>query len=145
MNQNNHGQPRRNSTSFNRHSHANNHSGRSNHVHNHQRWPNRYAKDYRDYESCFNHGLDTSSPFTSQSFFHFCLSFQGLHGRCERGQPQRLQFYEPRVPETSAAQSQQQNQSCDVRQRSIRNSRLETYFTLFRYRSFLYKHLKPQT
>lgn len=58
MNQNNHGQPRRNSTSFNRHNHGgSNHSGRSNHAqHGHQRWPSRYTKDYREYESCFNHG-----------------------------------------------------------------------------------------
>ncbi|KAF2879206.1 hypothetical protein ILUMI_26961 [Ignelater luminosus] len=56
MNPNNHGQPRRNSSSFNRHGN-NHHSARSNHSHNHQRWPNRYPKEYgRDYDNNFNRG-----------------------------------------------------------------------------------------
>ncbi|KAJ8967999.1 hypothetical protein NQ314_002533 [Rhamnusium bicolor] len=55
MNSNNHNQPRRNSSNFNRH--ANNHSNRSNHPHNHQRWPSRFPKDYsREYDNNFNRG-----------------------------------------------------------------------------------------
>ncbi|KAJ8983913.1 hypothetical protein NQ317_006717 [Molorchus minor] len=53
MNSNNHNQPRRNSSSFNRH--ASNHSNRPNHPH--QRWPGRFPKDYnRDYDNAFNRG-----------------------------------------------------------------------------------------
>ncbi|KRT83684.1 zinc finger protein [Oryctes borbonicus] len=54
MNTNNHGQPRRNSSNFTRH--GSNHSGRPN-PHAHQKWPNRYPKDYnREYENNFNRG-----------------------------------------------------------------------------------------
>ncbi|XP_019878651.2 E3 ubiquitin-protein ligase RNF38 isoform X2 [Aethina tumida] len=57
MNNNNHNQPRRNSSTYSRH--QNNHPNRSNHNHNHnhQRWSNRYSKDYnRDYDNNFNRG-----------------------------------------------------------------------------------------
>lgn len=61
MNSNNHNQPRRNSSSFNRH--ANNHSNRSNHPHNHQRWPSRFPKDFsREYENNFTRGECSVAP-----------------------------------------------------------------------------------
>lgn len=64
MNSNNHNQPRKNSSSFNRH--ANNHSNRSNHPHSHQRWPNRYPKDYnREFENNFSRGECSVAPNTS--------------------------------------------------------------------------------
>ncbi|XP_031332977.1 RING finger protein 44 isoform X3 [Photinus pyralis] len=53
MNSNNHGPPRRNSSSFNRHTN-NHHSTRATHGH---RWPNRYTKEFgRDYDNNFNRG-----------------------------------------------------------------------------------------
>ncbi|XP_076251079.1 ring finger protein murashka [Rhynchophorus ferrugineus] len=69
MNSNNHNQPRKNSSNFNRH--ANNHSNRPNHP---QRWPNRYAKDYnREYENNFNRGecsLASNGSQKEQNYVH---------------------------------------------------------------------------
>ncbi|CAH1373406.1 hypothetical protein MTP99_014807 [Tenebrio molitor] len=64
MNSNNHNQPRRNSSSFSRH--TSNHPSRPNHAHGHQRWPNRYPKDYsREYDNNFNRGECSVPPNTS--------------------------------------------------------------------------------
>ncbi|XP_018328289.1 RING finger protein 44-like [Agrilus planipennis] len=73
MNPNNHGQPRRNSSSYNRH--ATNHGPRSNHSHNnHLRWSNRYSKDFsRDFDNNFNRGecsISNGSTSKDSNFVH---------------------------------------------------------------------------
>ncbi|KAL1506500.1 hypothetical protein ABEB36_005852 [Hypothenemus hampei] len=60
MNSNNHNSSRKNSNNYGRH--GNNHSNRTNHPHSHQRWLNRYTKDYnRDYDN-YNRGECSVAP-----------------------------------------------------------------------------------
>ncbi|XP_017769045.1 PREDICTED: RING finger protein 44 isoform X2 [Nicrophorus vespilloides] len=110
MNPNNHGQARRNSTSFNRHTNP----PRSNHGHN--RWSNRYGKEYgREYDNSFNRGecsmanngspKDTSyvhgypksqlSPVLRNNHLHYNQESTGQDRRHINNAPERRQSYAP--------------------------------------------------